>query len=295
MKNTILYYYNFNDIYINKIDSKNYITNKENGKIYQFNKVENIDECLEAIKITSQSSSFNKVITNIQNTYFTPYNGQIYILQEQINMQKNAIDNLENMVIYSKENSKLDRSNWRELWSKKIDYYEYQLEHLKNKYKIINETIDYYIGLTENAISMYNYAITAPSLTNNKRYICHKRINSELSSVLNVVLDHKEREIAEYLKNLFWSNNYSDQEIKKVIGKYNLSEEETYLLYSRLLYPNYYFDIYDKILNGEEKETELMKIIERATEYEIYLEKISLIFNKNGKLKLLNWLKKISN
>lgn len=292
MKNAILYYYNFNDIYINKIDNENYVTNKENGKIYLFSEVKNLDECMEAIKITSNSTYFNKVITNIQNSFFTPYNGRMYILQEKNNIKINVIDSLESRISFSKNSSSLDRNNWKELWSRKIDYYEYQLEHLKNKYKIINETIDYYIGLTENAISMYNYAIATPSKVSTPQYLCHRRITSDSSNVLNVVLDCKEREIAEYLKKIFWDNKYSLKEVQVIINKFSLSEKECYFLYSRLLYPNYYFDIYDQILNSEKKETDLVKIVERSKEYELFLDNISKILSKGGKIKLLNWIKK---
>ena len=82
MKNAILYYYNFNDIHLNKVKNKNYIIDIATNKIYIFVSIENTEECIEAIRLTKNIKHFNNVVINIKNEYFTPYNGKIYILEE---------------------------------------------------------------------------------------------------------------------------------------------------------------------------------------------------------------------
>ena len=40
------------------------------------------------------------------------------------------------------------RNNWYYLWSNKIDNIEYSINHLMHKYKLLYNSIYYYIGLT---------------------------------------------------------------------------------------------------------------------------------------------------
>lgn len=294
MKNAILYYYNFNDIHLNKVKNKNYVTDTTTNKIYLFVSIENTEECKEAIELTKSLRYFNNVIINIKNEYFTPYNGKIYILEE-VSETSNEHINIEEYLaqkIKLENFTNLDRSNWNTLWAKKIDYYEYQLSHINNQYKFIEETIDYYIGLTENAIELYNYAMTAADASEIEKILCHKRINRNLTDITNIIVDYKEREIGEYLKSIFWQKDDNLGETTTLISKYIKNETSAYLLFSRLLYPNYYFDIYDKILNSELNEKEILKILERNKEYEKFLFTIKEQLKNYGKLAMINWIKK---
>ena len=62
-----------------------------------------------------------------------------------------------------------------------------------------------------------------------------------------------------YIKNLFDEN----------INSYNKE-----LLFSRLVYPNYYFDILDDILLEKKDPSELKDIVMKHDEYELFLEYI---------------------
>ena len=64
--------------------------------------------------------------------------------------------------------------DWKKLWEEKIDYYEYQMSQLSSKYILLKNSFDYYVGLSENAISLLNY-IKEKDI---RFYICHKRINN---------------------------------------------------------------------------------------------------------------------
>ena len=52
------------------------------------------------------------------------------------------------------------------------------------------------------------------------------------------------------------------------------SKDEIYLLLSRLIYPSYYFDIYEKIYREKYSEKELNKIIKRNADYEAFLKEV---------------------
>ena len=59
----------------------------------------------------------------------------------------------------------------------------------------------------------------------------------------------------------------------------------------RLLYPSYYFEVYDEIFLGQEKEKKITEIISKVDEYELFLKKIHLYLLKNYHIPEIEWLK----
>ena len=64
------------------------------------------------------------------------------------------------------------------------------------------------------------------------------------------------------------------------------------MLYARLLYPTYYFDIYEKIMNKSLDEEALIKIIEKNEAYETFLKESYLELTKYAPLERIEWLLK---
>ena len=72
-----------------------------------------------------------------------------------------------------------------------------------------------------------------------------------------------------------------------------MQNENVKILFARLLYPSYYFDIYEKIIQEEQKEIELINIINRIDEYEEYLSKIYEMIKEDYKdINPIEWIKK---
>ena len=177
---------------------------------------------------------------------------------------------------------------WQELWMKKCDFIEYQMNHIINKYKIVDESIDYYIGLIEVAICYLNYNVKNKNI---KKYLVHKRIDEKnFFNPLNVKIDVKERDLAGYLKHLFLKENYNEEMVEKIIYRVNLDYDESVRLFSRMLFPSHYLDVYDKVIRDEIKEEELKKIVLRTNEYELYLKMIFKILNKKNELPFIHFL-----
>lgn len=288
MKNTIMYYYGFENISIIRQKRKKYI--KHNNDIYIICRVYNEKEVLELYEITREIPFFYKFIPNKDGSIFTMYQDFIFVLlkindkSSMITQNKNQISLDENKKYY------LDRSDWYELWTRKNDYYEYQYQHIKGKYKVIDESINYYIGLAENAIS-YIANIPINLKEQEKKGLYPKRLlESEYHNPLNYVIDYKERGLSETLKYLFLNKKYLSQNIEKIILSYNCTETGYKLLYGRMLYPSMYFDIYDKVINDFENEKELVNVIKRLKEYEEYLKEIYRIISKHTKIKNIDWL-----
>ena len=64
------------------------------------------------------------------------------------------------------------------------------------------------------------------------------------------------------------------------------------MLYARLLYPSYYFDIYEKVMNNEENEDKLVEIISLVDEYEEYLKQVYLLISKYSYIDSVDWIMK---
>ena len=166
------------------------------------------------------------------------------------------------------------------------------MEHIHGKYPLIDESIDYYLGMAETAISYIHYNI--PEINSQEPLaICHRRINEEeFYNPLNIIIDYKERDLGEYLKYLFWEGNYKEKNISSIIQKAKYNKSGYYRLYGRVLYPSYYFDIYEKIVNEKESEQKLKKILSRINEYEEYLDMIYKEISKVTEIKIVDWIQK---
>ncbi len=273
MKNTIFYYYNLNNINISYYKGK--ILVKSNNNFYLFEKVFNQEEVEEQYNLTKEIDNYYDFILNKENSLFTKYQDNYYVLlkTKQKAMSKDLIINPYPVSI------KKDIS-WSKLWFKRSDFLEYQMKHIINKYKVIDESIDYYIGLIEVAANYLNYNSQEK---NDKYYLTHKRINDEdFYNPLNIKVDVKEREIAEYLKYLFLSNKYLEENIEDFLKRLNLSKEGRIKILARLIFPSIYLDFYDKLINEEAPEEELEKFILRNEEYELFIKKIFKILNKKN-------------
>lgn len=305
MKNVINYYYNLNPNRINKIF--NYYYFYLNNELYYFIIYTRKEEDINAIynfnqELIKNNILINEIINNKNNTIITPVNRTPYILVKiQINQNKDItlseINYLSNIKIKYPNN--LMRSNWANLWINKIDYLEYQLEQNYQKYPIITDSFNYFIGLTENAISYLNTTlISLKPEKNDIGVISHDviQIDDSVYSIydpLNIIIDHKARDLAEYIKISFFKDNYKIFDELDEYFKHNyFSFYGMHLLIARILYPSFYFELYDKIINKEINESELLKITSRINEYETYLQEIFNYLHKYYNIKDINWLKK---
>lgn len=189
-------------------------------------------------------------------------------------------------VVYSYDKD-LDRSNWISLWSNKLDYYEYQQLHIKN-YNYILESFNYYLGLAENAISYirYNFYDSYMPLV-----ISHKRIKEKnYYNPTNLILDYRARDISQYLKYIFFNNKYLDFNFNKFFKELNLSRNDYILIYGRLLFPCFYFDLYDEIIINKLDQKKIVSIVNRTIEYENYLNLIHSEISKFVEIPKIDWL-----
>lgn len=238
-------------------------------------------------------NKFGKLITNVYDTNYILLK-PIGDLNEEYDIQK--IIKLNNRLILTPNKSNLYRNSWSKLWSDKIDYFEYQIHELGKDKELILDSFSYYIGLGENAISYVN--------NTNKKYrqtfkdrIClsHRRIkypNIKLNYLnpLSFIFDLEVRDIAEYIKSAFFEGTEALNYLKEALKINQFSIYSLELLYARLLYPSYYFDIYESIMNDQEEEEKLIPIIEKAEDYEEFLKDAYLEINKYAPIEGIDWI-----
>ena len=280
MKNIISYYYNFalEDLSINEKKDRYYF-NIANVN-YAFIEVDrSIYEIEQIYSLTQTFYKCYKIILNIENKILTMVDDRAYTLLVLHNEEKKGdlfqIDNLE---LPLKKIEKLLRNNWVNLWSNKIDYFEYQLSHIEMKYPIIRDSMHYFIGLAEVAIAYINETLnTIKPEEVDRLTICRRRLvldDFEYFNPFNLVIDHKSRDISEYLKGIFWEDKYTHEEIDLFIKKLHFSEFGYRLLMGRMLYPSFYFDMYENVVNSKLEEKQLIYFLRRVREYEFFLTAI---------------------
>jgi len=242
-------------------DSKNYIFIRTNYINY------------ELINYLLNYNYINKPILNNYNQYITEYNNEKYLLF----FDNKSNINIEDIIYFLNQNLQIIDNDLHNKWCEKIDYHEYQITQFGYKYKLLRESINYIVGLSEIGIQLLN------TIDLKICYSClvHNRITNELfdfKNPLNIIIDYRIRDIAEYIKYNFFYNNL--EVFDQIINRFNLNKEEYKLLFARLLLITQYYDIYEKIIDEKKEEKEIEFIILKLNNYEKYLKKIYLYLKR---------------
>lgn len=297
MNNFIEYFYG---IKIDKIVyNDKYYSFIYNGYVYRLYVYEDNYNSLKLLYDTNRrligNTLMSEIVINKDNQVVSYYNGVSYILLKIfVNINKSI--SLEEISFISKSlyQEKLN-INWGVLWSNKIDYLEELINENGKKYPLIVDSFNYFVGMCENAISYFN-SIT---LDNNYKYsVSHKIIKWDdrvdvLYNPMNIIFDYRVRDVAEYIKNSFFNNNYDIfNELILYLNNNNLTLMEVKILISRLLYPSFYFEMYEDILIDNKEEKIILDVVSKLDEYEDYLNKVIAFFKFHYNIDDIEWLKK---
>lgn len=296
MKNFIEYFY---DIRIDKIFyEKNYYFFTYNGytyKLYALTREYDVNFLLYINQKMLNNTLVSEIILNRNKEIISIYNENKFILIKIfVNVNKNISLN-EILFLNNYLSSKKLNVNWGQLWEKKIDYLEELINENGKKYPLIVNSFNYFVGMTENAISYYNNI----SINDDINYvISHRSIKigdtiESLYNPLNIILDYRVRDMAEYIKISFFKNNkLIFKEIQEYLISNNLNLTEIQLLVARLLYPSFYFDMYDDIMIDNQEEKILTFILANLDNYEIYLSNVIELIRQRYNVDEIAWLKK---
>ena len=220
--------------------------------------------------------------TNNQKLQFI-YDNVAYILMKKNydsslkEISMNDIISFNNSGIWKKENI-----SYAKIWSEKIDYIEYQVSEMAKQYEIIRDSVSYFIGLAENAITLCS-EINADICC-----VSHIKFSSnpeEFYNPLNFMIDIRIRDISEYFKHMINLKKFNLSLFS--CGTEVLGINEIILVYSRILFPNYYFDLVEECLIDEKKDYKLKYIIDNIKYIEEQLQQIYSLLNY---LPIIEWL-----
>ena len=289
MKSTINYYYNL--FPENVVHQKDFFYFWIKDEKFYFAPLHNNKEQVLKIykKLLEAKIKANNIVLNRDNNLVTLYKNREYALI-RVNCLENEEVELENFFnLVSNENP----IEWGKIWSNKIDYYGYQVnQRALGKESILN-SFSYYIGLAENAVEYYNMIEKKEVLVG----VQHRRLyakNYEINyyNPLNMVFDFNVRDLSEYIKFSFFYGEIKTDRLINYINKLNLNSTMMNLLFSRLLFPTYYFDAYDKVLNEENGDEEIIRIFKRAISYEKFIKDFYWFFVHTHNLLKIDWLVK---
>lgn len=281
MKNLLEYYYN---IYPDKLyeDGNVFYFFIEDIKYYLVPFNREIEELKKLVELTNKlyfkGIKVHTFIANKNGNFYVESNEIKYVLLRVNTNEKEELD-LHEIIKFNNLEIKVESEStnvfWIKRWENTIDSFENQVVELNKEYPELLSVFDYYVGLAENAISYVNNI----KLDNNILYLSHKRIKVPITSgmlynPLGFIFDYKVRDLAEYIKENFFYYNLDEEGLMKFIDEntkyFDLNDIK--LLYGRLLYPTYYFDLFENILNKEREEKELKKIISLSKNYELFLK-----------------------
>ncbi len=303
MKENILYAY-----HINPIDLKDYphfSTFTYNDKTYYFSLVKrdekNFKILLEVMQeLQRRKSNIFPFIMNVFGSYLTKVDNKNYVLIEMTDEKKEYdlfdIINFQKEYLVTPKVESLYQNNWENLWSSKVDYLEYQMSELGKNVPTLLNSFSYYVGLAENAISYINSLNRRFPKEHSMLVLAHKRVvypNLRLNfdNPLNLLFDVCERDIGEYLKNLFFYNAKDALiDLKAYIDVRKPSAYQMGLLFARLLYPSYYFDVHEKVLEDNLDADEVLFYTDKVNEYEQFLKDSYSLMNQYVPLEKIDWL-----
>lgn len=305
MKETLEYYYNLDIDNLEELDGKYHfkIENQDFFFVFYNRGLEELEDIIGVCnEMFLKGINVHEVIRNRDNSFLTKVNEYNYILFKVNNLSEEYdifdMVNISNKLVLNNNKSSLYRNNWSSLWSDKIDFFEYQVRELGVEKNVVKSSFSYYVGLAENAISYVNNAILKyGGVSSGRIVLSHRRVfypNYKLNYMnpLSFVFDLEVRDVVEYLKSMFFKKDieYCLDELKSYLSIRKLNIYEYHMFYARLLYPSYYFDVYDSVMNKNVNEEELVKIVKRSNDYEKFLKKTYLEISKYVRLDKIDWI-----
>ncbi len=299
MKNAINYYYNLTPCDIRQSKNKYYFEYENFNYVFEecFRTTEELYELYNLeYYLYNQQIYLHQFVLNKSNEIITEVNNKKYVLLRKIvnNENKITIEDLKrfNSIKILANYKNITKNDWRSLWTMKVDYIEYQIDSNKNRFKIVSNNIDYFIGIIETGIALLLNKYTVDL------YLSHRRVKvdtkvTDLYNPLNIIIDTRMRDLSEYYKNFAFKYDVNENDILNILNDINYSNDEKVLFFIRFLLPSDFLDIYDEILLNGASEDTLNYVLNNATEYEYLIRLIYLTLYRNRILPDIEWLKKM--
>lgn len=296
MKEYINYYYQIVVEDIRLTNGKYFF--HDNKHRYRLEPVFLYNELLEEIyrlqiDLSGVSEFFHSIVKNKDGSLFTEIERKSYVLLRLSPVPEELISIYDLRQLWFRtfplnNNFRNCLFPWGILWEKKIDFYEEQLVNNSNDLDL--NLFFYFVGLGENAILYFKETLKNNSVDGLYLFPSHRRVNKNMNLIdfydpINLVLDLRVRDIAEYIKDSFWNSSYDIVEIENFLIESSLSKIEAQLFFSRLLFPSFYFDCLEFNCFFD-------YMSERVEEYQAFITDIYHCLREQYSIEEIKWLKK---
>ena len=294
MKNVLYNYYDILVDELNKSDNNYFFY--FNNELFLFylvlndvNLVENIYKYI----VENNIESFN-IILNKEGNLFSDVDKKKYVLLSVKGILKYEVK-FDEFKYYPVNSSGI---NWGTLWSERLDYYEVQIRELGIKYQTVLNSFGMFSGLAENAILYFNMTMEKFGDLKSNVGIVHNRVKYpcyliDYYNPVNFVIDYSVRDIGEYIKSYIISDDFDFNNVITLINRMYLNDLMFNLLYARLLYPTFYFDVFDKIILEDGKDSDIVFTLDKIDIYLDTLKRLYDRFNNEYQMFRIEWLNKI--
>ena len=294
MKNAIYNYYNILVDELNKSDNNYFFY--FNDELFLFYLILNDVKLVENIYryiIENNIESFN-ILPNKDGNLFSEIDNKKYALLRVNGILKYEVK-FDEFKFYPISGEGI---NWGTLWGERLDYYEVQIRELGIKYQTVLNSFGMFSGLAENAILYFNMTLEKFGDLKKEVGIVHNRVKYpcyliDYYNPLNYVIDYNVRDVSEYIKSYVISDDFDVNNVIALISRMNLNDLMFNLLYARLLYPTFYFDVFDKIILEDGKDNDIVFVLNKLNNYLEMLKSVYNGFNSKYDMFRIEWLNKI--
>ncbi len=273
-ENDIFYFYsNDEKVYIVKI--------KKNKK--------ELDDVVQSSNILSTDNNISTFLLNINGEYYTSKDDYYIALLKynDYSGESVTIDSIFKYVNYNAMSLPINKIDIVKEWEETIDTLEEELSEYNKEFPIVQESINYFIGISENAIQMLK------SIKYEENSIGHNIAidnfnNYEINNPLNLIKSNKMHDLSLYFKYNFY-NNFVDYDELYMVLRNNTKEDLIYLFCS-MMYQKEYFDEVKKILLNKSDEKRLYKYINRINDYKKLLLYIKNSLHNLSEIEEIKWI-----
>ena len=290
MKNFIFLNYGIKIDKIYEKDSNKYFF-MNNTKYYIYENIKN-EKYIDILFNITNNMFYNNIkvntfILNKEKKYITQKNdNRICILKVNDLENDLTLQYLKKFEFYS---SNLDNYDIIDDWKRTIDNLEKEMIEYNKEFQVIQNSINYFIGMGENAISLLNNYKN--EIINNNNSIGHKieKNGMNLNNPFTFIKTNRMYNLANYIKFIFYKGTI-DYDVVDLIIKNVSNEYEAIFLFSNLLYPNFYFNIIEEIIKDNKNEELLRMFINNRKKYNDLLFYIQTRFKNVKDITLISWI-----
>lgn len=284
MKDFIFANYNF---VVNKIFDNYFFVGDEKVLIEKYyGDIKVLDELYRVSNLLYfKNKHISTFLLNKENLIYTKKDNY-YIILLKINDRESYISL--NYLLNEFIDNKLPELNLINKISDDIDSFEEKLQSFNSEFKLLQDSCNYFIGMSENAIELLNeYSYVGNDIVHN---ISFDSFNIEsINNPLYLVKSNKLFDITNYIKYCFFKKVLDYDELYLIIKSLN-SEYEECVFFSLMMFSNYYFDMANKIISKEYEEKKINLFINSIEMYRELLIYCKSNLKQCKTIQMINWL-----